>query len=88
MKLRSALLLVVAATVCALSGLISPQQAAASIDAVNNWPATPTIVSNTAGVYLDAAGRGGGAFATSRAIVGASGGSSRPPRRSTFAAAH
>jgi predicted CxxxxCH...CXXCH cytochrome family protein len=45
MKLRSALLLVVAATVCALSGLISPQEAAASIDAVNQWPAKPTIAS-------------------------------------------
>lgn len=47
MKLRGALLLVVAATVCALSGLISPQEAAASVDAVNQWPAKPTIVSNS-----------------------------------------
>ena len=47
MKLRSALLLVVAATVCALSGLITPQEAAASVDAVNQWPAKPTIVSNS-----------------------------------------
>jgi len=45
MKLRSALLLVAAATACALS-LISPQEAAASVDVVNQWPAKPTIASN------------------------------------------
>ncbi|NVN99921.1 MAG: CxxxxCH/CxxCH domain-containing protein, partial [Geobacteraceae bacterium] len=48
MKLRSALLLVLAATVCALGGLISPQVAAASVDAVTQWPALPAIVSNSA----------------------------------------
>lgn len=46
MKLRGALLLVAAATVCALSGLISPHEAAASVDVVNQWPAKPTIASN------------------------------------------
>ena len=46
MRLRSALLLVVAATVCALSGLLTPQVASASVDAVTQWPAMPPIVSN------------------------------------------
>ncbi len=61
MKLKGALLLVVAATVCALTGLISPQEAAASVDVVNQWPAKPTIVSNSAaptitGIYTPGAG--------------------------------
>jgi predicted CxxxxCH...CXXCH cytochrome family protein len=61
MKLKGALLLVVAATVCALSGLLSPQEAAASVDVVNQWPAKPTIVSNSAagtitGIYIPGAG--------------------------------
>ena len=47
MKLRSALLPVVAATLCALSGLLTPQVASASVDAVTQWPAMPPIVSNS-----------------------------------------
>jgi predicted CxxxxCH...CXXCH cytochrome family protein len=48
MKLRGALLLVVAATACALSGLMTPQIASASVDIVTSWPAKPVIVSDTA----------------------------------------
>ena len=48
MKLRSALLLVVAATVCALSGLLTPQVASASVDIVTNFPKMPPIVSDGA----------------------------------------
>ena len=48
MKLRSALLLVVTATVCALSGLLTPQVASASVDAVTQWPKMPPIVSDSA----------------------------------------
>ncbi len=50
MKLRSALLLVVAGTVCALSSLLSPQLASASVDAATQWPSMPPIVSNAAAV--------------------------------------
>ncbi len=46
--LPSSILLVLTATVLMLSGVIIPHEATASVDALNQWPATPMIVSNSA----------------------------------------
>jgi len=46
MKPGKVLLLVVTALALMVAGGLSPRTAAASVDFVNKWPATPTIVSN------------------------------------------